>query len=391
MNKLTINRQNGNVPKSLPGLDHVSGIIFYVPSEDDIPADFADVSIKTLSTIDAAEAMGITADADSWFVRVMHYQLSEIFRLNDGVSLYVGIFGSMEVPTFNEVKTMQNYAAGTIRQIAIWDGTTEVTLENVGKLQSLGDALDKQNMPLSILYGPKVSDHTTLPKNLAVSSPRVSVVIAQDGSGEGAALYDDADNTEKDTVSAIGIALGHVSSASVQESISWVAKFPSGVSLAAMGDGTLIRDIDMAVLEQLDAARYLFLMPQVGISGNYWNDSHNMDSATSDYNSIELVRTMDKACRGVRMYLVQELGGNVYVDAATGKLQAYSCSHLETRANKALEDMEKAGELSGYEARIDPDQDIASTSTIEVVIKNVAVGVIRKMNVKIGYVKSLEG
>ena len=56
--------------------------------------------------------------------------------------------------------------------------------------------------------------------------------------------------------------------------------------------------------------------------------------------------------------------------------------------NKALEDMEKAGELSGYEAKIDPEQDVLST-TVEVVIKNVSVGVIRKMKVKIGYVKSL--
>ena len=51
--------------------------------------------------------------------------------------------------------------------------------------------------------------------------------------------------------------------------------------------------------------------------------------------------------------------------------------------------MEKAGELSGYEASIDPEQDVLSTSTVEVVIKNVPVGVIRKMKVKIGYVKSL--
>lgn len=98
---------------------------------------------------------------------------------------------------------------------------------------------------------------------------------------------------------------------------------------------------------------------------------------------------MDKACRGIRTYLTPELGGNVYIDANTGKLQSYTVAYLETVANKALEDMEKAGELSGYEAKIDPEQDVLSTSTVEVVIKNVPVGVIRKMKVKIGYVKSL--
>ena len=75
--------------------------------------------------------------------------------------------------------------------------------------------------------------------------------------------------------------------------------------------------------------------------------------------------------------------------ASTGKLQSYTVAHLETTANKALEDMEKAGELSGYQASVDPEQDVLATSTVEVVIKNVPVGVIRKIKVKIGYVKSL--
>ena len=115
-----------------------------------------------------------------------------------------------------------------------------------------------------------------------------------------------------------------------------------------------------------------------------------MDAATSDYAMIESVRTMDKAVRGVRTYLTPELGGNVYVDAESGKMQAFSVAHLETMANKALEDMEKAGELSGYKVEIDPEQDVLSTSMVEIVIKQVAVGVMRKIRVKIGYAKSVE-
>ena len=114
-----------------------------------------------------------------------------------------------------------------------------------------------------------------------------------------------------------------------------------------------------------------------------------MDSATSDYAMIESVRTMDKAVRGIRTYLIPELGGNVYIDPDTGKMQPYSVSHLETTANKALEDMEKAGELSGYKVEIDPEQDVLSTSTVEIVVRQVAVGVMRKIKVKIGFAKSV--
>lgn len=392
MNSLEIKRQNGNVPKSLPGQDHVSGMIFYV-NEADIPEDFNAEAVHAVSTIDAAEALGITSDANSWAARVMHYQLSEVFRINNGITLYVGIFTKPAAHTFAELATVQNYADGAIRQFGIWDGLTELTKKNVTLLQSQADALDLNNAPVSVGYAPSLKKgYQALPTDIAGAAPRVSVIIAQPGgtNDTGALLFAEATNkTTKNAVSCIGVWLGHVSAAAVHESISWVKKFPSGISLPAFSDGTLVRSVDKAWLEKLDTARYLFLTPIVGVSGSYWNDSHNMDAAISDYNAIELVRTMDKACRGIRTYLTPELGGNVYIDASTGKLQSYTVAYLETMANKALEDMEKAGELSGYEAKIDPEQDVLSTSTVEVVIKNVPVGVIRKMKVKIGYVKSL--
>lgn len=388
---LTIVRQNGNVPKSVDGQDHVSGFVAYL-LDAEIPASFKTEPVQAVSTIDKAEELGITADASAWSVKMLHYQLEEVFRVNSGISLFVGLFPKPTdlANTFSEVKTVQNYAEGAIRQMAVWNGDTELTADNITKLQAVADALDTQNAPLSVLYAPKVKSYKNLPTNIAANAPRVSVVIAQAGSGTGAELYASKDNKTKATVSAIGVALGTLSKASVHQCIAWVKQFPSGISLPALGDGTLVKTIDKAELEKLDTARYLFLNNVVGVAGSYWNDSHTMDSATSDYAAIESVRTMDKAVRGIRTYLTPELGGNVYIDPDTGKLQSYTVSHLETTANIPLEEMEKAGELSGYKAEIDAEQDVLSTSTIEVVIKNVPVGVVRKFKVKIGFAKSLE-
>jgi hypothetical protein len=386
---LTIVRQNGNVAKSVDGYDHVSGFIAYI-AQGDIPSAFSGGQVQAVSTIDKAEELGITSDATAWSVRMLHYQLEEIFRINNSISLYVGLFAKAETMTFNEIKTVQNYAEGAIRQIAIWNGDTEPTTDLITKIESVADSLDTENAPLSVLYAPKVKNYKNLPTNLAQGSARVSVVIAQAGSGTGAELYASKDNTAKASVSAIGVALGTLSKASVHQCIAWVKQFPSGISMPALGDGTLVKSIDKAELEKLDTARYLFLTNVVGVAGSYWNDSHTMDLATSDYAAIESVRTMDKAVRGIRTYLTPELGGNVYIDADSGKLQSYTVSHLETTANIPLEEMEKAGELSGYKAEIDSEQDVLSTSTIEVVIKNVPVGVVRKFKVKIGFVKSLE-
>lgn len=386
---LTIVRQNGNVPKSQNGQDHVSGFVAYL-LEADIPAAFKAEPVQAVSTIDKAEELGITADATAWSVKMLHYQLEEVFRINPSITLYVGLFSKPESMTFQELKKVQNYAEGAIRQMAIWNGDTAPTADNIVKLEAVADSLDTENAPLSTLYAPLVSNYKNLPSNLATNNPRVSVVIAQAGSGTGAELYKSKDNKTKATVSAIGVALGTLSKAAVHQCIAWVKNFPSGISMPALGDGTLVRTIDKGELEKLDTNRYLFLNNVVGVAGSYWNDSHTMDSPTSDYAAIESVRTMDKAVRGIRTYLTPELGGNVYIDPDTGKLQSYTVSHLETTANIPLEEMEKAGELSGYKAEIDAEQDVLSTNTIEVTIKNVPVGVVRKFKVKIGFVKSLE-
>ncbi len=390
MHKLEIIRENGNVPKSLAGEDHVTGLIAYMTSAE-IPAGFKQEHVQAVSTIDRAEALGITADAESWAVKVLHYQLSEIFRINPAISLYLGVFTKPTVYTFLEIKIVQTFAGGRIRQMGVWCGDRAFAAEDVTLIKGVADSLDRVNAPLSVLYAPKIEKVQTLPTDVAGANQcRISVLISQDGSGTGAELYAaEANKALKSTVSCLGVILGMLSVAKVHQSISWIKNFPTGISLPAFGDGTLYRSLDSALVEQLDAARYMFLVTHIGQSGSYVNDSHTMDAATSDYAMIENVRTMDKVVRGVRTYLTPELGGNVYIDASTGKMQAFSVAHLETTANKALEDMEKAGELSGYKVEIDPEQDVLSTSEVEIVIKQVAVGVMRKIKVRIGFAKSV--
>ena len=60
-------------------------------------------------------------------------------------------------------------------------------------------------------------------------------------------------------VSGLGVVLGLLSRAKVHQCIAWIKEFPTGVSLPAFGDGTLVRDVDKALIETLDTTgRYLF-------------------------------------------------------------------------------------------------------------------------------------
>ncbi|MCM1446432.1 MAG: DUF2586 domain-containing protein [Prevotella sp.] len=388
---LSIQRQNGNVPKTLQGEDHISGFMAYIPSTE-VPESFKANRIQALSTIDKAEEAGITADAASWSVRVLHYHLSEIYRTNPAVILYVGVFDKpANNYTFAEVKTMQNYASGKLRQIGVWCGDKVLgSGDDLTTLQGVADYLENHAKETVILYAPKVASVAGLSDKVAGGNKcRVSVVIGQAGSGEAEELYTSKENAGKSSVSGLGTVLGLLSRAKVHQCIAWVKEFPTGITVPAFGDGTKLNTLDEAVVQTLDTSRYLFFITQEGQSGSYLNDSHNMDSAISDYATIESVRTMDKAVRGIRTYVIPELGANVYIDPDTGKLKSTTVSHLETVANHALEDMERAGELSGYKAEVDPEQDVLSSSTVEFVIKNVAVGVMRHVNIKIGFAKSV--
>lgn len=395
MQNLTITRTNGNIVRSLPGEDHISGLVFYsatLPVADEGVDGFtATERIHAISSLPTAEKYGITADASAWETRVLHHILGSIFNINPGVSLYVGIFKpAVGANAFSEIKQIQNYAGGRLRQVGVWNGAVELSDTLVNSLQSVRTTLEAQNKPLSILYAPKVADVTKLPTDLAkIGRNGVSVIISQDGAGVAAELYADAENEGNASVSDLGDLLGAVSKAKVQQSIAWVEQFPTNISVAGFGDGTKYRDLDTATIEELDAARYIFGRTYDGLAGVFFNDNHTLDVPTSDYAYINDVRTMDKAVRGVRTYLLPKLGRPMQVDASTGKLERTVVEHLITTGNKALEDMAKAGELSGYKFDIDPDQNILATSRLRGVIKNVAVGVMRNLDLEIGFAPSI--
>ncbi len=422
MQRIQFIRTNGNVPKTLPGQDHISGFLAYVQSYPasalEKEAFSEETHILPVSTIERAEQLGICSgkyqaikfdedneierDQDgnpimeevdpSWETKVLHHHLSETFRLNPGISLYVGLFAKPtgENYTFTEVKTLQNYTGGALRQVAVWCGHKELTAGDLTALQGIATGLQENDRPLSIGYAPKVTDVTSMPSNLAGAGKcNVSVIIGQAGKGIAADLYASEDNEGKVSVSGIGNWLGITSRAAVHQAISALKYFPTGIDLPAFGDGTLLRDLDAAVVEALDTARYLFFVTYDGFADSYFNDSHTMDAAISDYAYIENVRTMDKAVRGIRVALLPELGGELYVDEKTGHLASYTIEYLTIVANRPLEDMQKANELSGVSVEIDPNQNVLATSTVEFVIKQVGVGVLRKIKCTIGFASSL--
>lgn len=349
------------------------------------------------------------------------YHVQEFFRMNPSGTLYLGIIGNMTPqvhPSGDDVKALQNYANGAIRQCGVVVKEFSDTL--LTGLQSACLDLEHTHKPLSVVATISGVDYTVNVPSGNVNEDTLFTMTHAVATGANLQSFTTSDYIIRQpdsikparcnvsllvgcdidasvfakvghyaNVGCIGLCVGAISKAAVNESIAWVQKFPLGLNKPGVISGESISEVSDNDQDLINTNRYIFVITHVGDANNYFNDSHTCDVATSDYAFIENVRTIDKACRGVRAKLLPYLNSPLKVDAETGKLDSPMVAFLETTAGKALEEMEAAGELSGYRVEIDQEQNVISTSNLEIIIKNVPMGVMRKVNVKIGFTTSL--
>lgn len=437
MNDIEFIKGNGGMGRQSANEDPISGLLMRLPglTTTNLAANGFDVVavgektlyIATLKYFEQLEALGIvesdmssavlktkTLDEykDMAAMNAIVYHVAEFFKKSDAGTLYLGIKVDAEEIVKAEVKQMQYYSGGKLRRLGIFTKS----LTNIADYQTAvfgGEdvGLEEQHQPLSIF----VTYCGQLDNATAISAETGTVTITSTVTPETISALKGVSNqvlAGRSNVSilvgcdldvslieklgifayygAIGTMLGCSSFASVNESIAWVGKFPLGIKMPGFITGDLLGDVTAADIELINDNRYIFIRVHVGDANNYFNDSFTLDVATSDYAYIENVLTIDKAIRGIRANLLPYLNSPLRVDAETGKLAASIVSYLETVAGRALEDMEKVDELSGYSVEIDPDQNILSSSQLEIVIKQVGVGVMRKVRVKIGYVTSIK-
>ncbi|MDR3093646.1 MAG: DUF2586 domain-containing protein [Bacteroidales bacterium] len=410
LNDIIFQKTNGGIGRTAAGQDFVSGLIMELEGKltvtlpslgFDVTGATDNLYVAKLSYFEQlatqygiseiADATGLSDDGltNRNALNAIVYHVSEYFRMNPTGLLYLGIRLNGNV-TSDDIKALQHYSGGSIRQMGVF--TADDT--NISSYQTGALDLEREHEPLSILlacagYGPysitvwTLSTLTDITHSLAGRS-NVSIVVSCDLAPDvveklGGFAY----------FGCIGNLLGAVSKAAVNESVAWVQKFPLGLKDPGFITGDLLRDVAVAQQNLINDNRYIFVRTHTGTADNFYNDSFTLDVATSDYAYIENVRTIDKATRGIRSNLLPYLNAPLYVDAETGKLRSDMVAFLETTAGVALEQMEAAGELSGYRVEIDPDQNVLATSELEVVIKQVPVGVMRKVLVKIGFTTKL--
>jgi Protein of unknown function (DUF2586) len=385
MNGIKFIRQDGGLGRTLAGTDHISLLLMYgivLAGEGNIDA----------TSMEQALAQGLLP-ADKLF----YYHINEFFRVAPGARLITSVV-SGNATTYNEIKNIQNTKQGVIKRVGIWNGTQAFTTASITQLDNVCKELAEVNMPLCVYLSPKIErvDYATLVDTSTLAAENVSIVIGQDNSGYGVTSTGDAQ------CGIIGATLGAKARSQVHTSLAWVEKqnmvngfykdvvtnfFHPTRELDVLGflGGNNYADFSPSQIDALDAKGYVFLRKHVSIAGSYFNHSRTATATTSDYAFSENVETMNKACREVYQDLLPKLGSPAYIDGATGYITIDSITSLEAIAETGLAQMQRDGELSAYSVQIDPNQALLSTSKLIVKVRIVPVGVLRQMEVNIGF------
>lgn len=393
MNGITFNRQNGGLGRRLPGEDHISGLIILA---DNVIEPSLVTSIQDYEDLEDGQ----------WYNNyLLHYHVSEYFRINPGSQLYVMSVGAPD-GSFDEIRQLQQFAGGKIRQLGIADLTGNsaviITPEMASKITQILNGLAQNNTPLSVVYhnaNPALSINlSSLPDLSVLAAERLSVLIGEDASGRGAYIFD----LIEARAGIVGAVLGAMSRAKVNESIGWVER-QNLVTTAYQGDvvegmevareldvpcfidGTPFMDLTPGQIQTLHNKGYIFCVKYPGLAGTYLNDSFTATARNSDYAYIENNRTADKAQRGVYAALLPKISGPVMLDPATGFIREDVVASLEALAAQALEQMERDGEISGFNVFINPEQEVLQTSVLQVTLSVVPVGVMRNIVVNLGF------
>jgi hypothetical protein len=389
-----ISRAQGGLGRQQPTNDGISALLTQGVAIAGKLALGTDYELRSLV---AAEALGIVPTGP---YAQLHQHLSEYFRLSPGAVLILRVVAQsvaltdMLDRTQPYAKSLLAAANGRVKQLGVvlnpaagyvpnLTGGIDADVTNaIAKGQALAAEEFKEHRPVLLIVGAHslTSDPAQAPDLTALASEFVACVAGSDATSV--------------REPAVGTLLGAISAASVNESVAWVQKFNltgDGAFLnAGLCSGELLSQQLPGDLAAYAEKGFIVVRQHAGIDGFYFSDSPTCTVGTSDYATMENVRTSNKAARLVRTALLPSLNGPLPVNA-DGTLQAQAVGELQGKAVATLSaGLSQPGEVSALAVYIDPNQNVVSTSQLAVQVRLVPVGVARQIKVDLGLTAKLK-
>jgi len=374
----------------------VAGVVFNTPYE--------------LLDINAVEGLGITASSDDTDSELLHYHLSEMFRLAPEATFWL-------IPV-DKTKTVAALVADTALKAAI-RGIKNINVLGLSGLatpvaSALVDAVALQSLVTSFLaeylyidgiivegVGAAVAiEVTAYPDLRTITAPNISYVIGHDPAvaklKPGYALR-----------AAIGTALGSVMVRKIHEDIGSVdieekprtRRGEENYSLAdeslgywlsaALSDGTAFETLTEAQQKSLTAKGWMYVGSFANYPGFYWNGCPTAVSKNSDYAYFNFNCIWNKAARLIRKTLIPRIRSKVPTEPVTGYLKSTWVSSCESSVNAALNAMVSAGNIEEKDVYINPAQAIGEDTPLEIKSRLVVGRIVHEFSVDLGLTNNL--
>lgn len=367
--------------------------------------DLAYNTAYELLDITTAEDLGITESTDDTNSELVHYHLSEMFRIAPESTFWL-------IPV-DKTKTVAALVAEAALKTAI-RGIKDINVLGLAGLStlvadSLADAVTLQGLvdgfALEYLYidgifveGVGAAIPITVPNYpdlRSVTAPNITYVIAQDPAI--AAL--NAGNTLR---AAIGTALGSVAVRKVHEDLGSVdieekprsRRGEENYSLSsellgrwlssALSDGTGFKTLTGAEQKSLTAKGWMFVGSFAYYPGFYFNGCPTAIDKASDYAYFNFNCIWNKAARIIRKTLIPRVRSKVPTDPTTGYLKSTWVSGSESSVNRALDAMISAGNIEDKDIYINPAQAIGENTPLEIKCKLVVGKIVHEFSVDLG-------
>lgn len=363
-----INKGQGGLNRTEASTDAVMALVAFVSD----PLTNAPNEVIELTSVLAAEALGFDAAYDANEAVLLHYHISEFFRLAPNGTLKLIVTDKTTAKLFFESAAAKaKFREHTdTKRIGFVYNDDVVALDLVAEInacQLFINELFDDKIYLNGIYLEGRNQTKAAISRRTLSAGKVSVVIAQDPA---IASLDVA----YAKYAAVGSILGMRAARKVNENLGSVdiirkpndrkgeLTYPLTDNLrglwlsAALSDGTLVSSLTNIEKTTLTTNGYIFAGSFQGFAGVYLNGEPTCIAISSDYSSGENNGVWDKAALGIRNALLPKVRGWFQRNPTTGKLKDTAITDLENIGKKPLQTMLVASEISGYDLVIPAGQ-----------------------------------
>lgn len=381
---ITIELQNGQMGRVAATSDGVAGMVLTGTAEGDLVLNKAYRlgSVRQLATMKITEAVNplVYKDVSKFYAKAGDGAELWILVTSAATTLEQMCGSGADSPLYRLITG----AKGRIRLAGINrlapEGYTAVTsatgidadaVSAGTAAQILAENFEKKINPfrtmVPALYWNDAADNLFKPRES--TSNRVGYVMAADAIINGQAS------------AAIGEVLGVAASIAVNQSI---ARTKNGM-IALEGwltNGKTPEENELR-LDELHDAGYIIYRTFVGRNGYYFNDDPMAAPVSDDYSNLSLGRTIDKAILLAYNAYIEELNDNVEVDE-NGNIPVPMCRYYEGLIENAVA-ANTEGEISEFEAFVDPEQNVLRDETLLVACSITPMGTLKNIKVTLGF------